>query len=75
MLAAGLPTSAMLADAAALGFGDVYRFALLIVVVAWGLGWTLRRLTPGAVAPEPGAVPPPAVAPLREREPVLAASR
>jgi EmrB/QacA subfamily drug resistance transporter len=71
-LAAGFPTSAMLADAAALAFGDVYRFALLIVVAAWGLGWTLRRLTPDAVAPAHAAAPPPTVASQQEREPVFA---
>jgi EmrB/QacA subfamily drug resistance transporter len=48
--AGGQPSPAMLADAAAFAFGDVYRTALMIVVVAWLLVWTLRRPQPaGAV--------------------------
>lgn len=64
--AAGAPTPALLADAAAFAFGDVYRAALVLIVLAWGLVWTLRRQEP--------AVPSPAVELRRqaEREPVLA---
>jgi EmrB/QacA subfamily drug resistance transporter len=64
--AAGTPTPALLADAAAFAFGDVYRAALVLIVLAWGLVWTLRRQEP--------AVPSPALERRRqaEREPVLA---
>jgi EmrB/QacA subfamily drug resistance transporter len=42
--AAGQPSPALLADAAAFAFGDVYRTALAVVIVAWCLVWTLRRV-------------------------------
>jgi hypothetical protein len=60
--AAGAPGPALLADAAAFAFGDVYRTALVLIVLAWGLAWTLRREGP--------AVPSHATAP--RREPALA---
>jgi EmrB/QacA subfamily drug resistance transporter len=44
----GTPTPELLADATAFAFGDVYRTALAIVVVAWCLVWTLRRSRPAA---------------------------
>ena len=43
LAAGGQPSPAMLADAAAFAFGDVYRTALVFVAVAWCLVWTLRR--------------------------------
>jgi hypothetical protein len=54
--AAGQPTPAALADAAAAAFGDVYLSALGLVVVAWFLAWTLRRHATAAppVAAAPG---------------------
>jgi EmrB/QacA subfamily drug resistance transporter len=63
---AGSPSPALLADAAAFAFGDVYRVALGIVVGAWFLVWTLRH-TPAAAEPRPVAHASPA-----EREPLLA---
>jgi hypothetical protein len=59
---AGAPGPALLADAAAFAFGDVYRAALTLIVLAWGLAWTLRREGP--------AIPSHASAP--RREPALA---
>ena len=47
----GAPTPAVLDNAMAFAFGDVYRTALLVVAVGWVLVWTLRR--PGS-ASEPG---------------------
>lgn len=55
---AAQPSQAMLTDAAAFAFGDVYRTALVVAVVAWLLVWTQRRIQPtgsGPVAREPGA--------------------
>jgi hypothetical protein len=49
--AGGSPESPALAEAAARAFGDVYRIAMVAVLVAWGLAWTLRR---PPVAPPPG---------------------
>jgi MFS family permease len=55
------------ADGMAFAFGDVYRGALVIVVVGWFLVWTLRRIPMTAEAPQP------AVGTQRaEREPALA---
>jgi EmrB/QacA subfamily drug resistance transporter len=48
--AGGQPSAAMLTDAAAFAFGDVYRTALVIATVAWVLVWTLRRVNPLANA-------------------------
>jgi hypothetical protein len=48
----GAPTPALLEDATAFAFGDVYRTALVVVAVGWGLVWTLRRPRSGS---EPGA--------------------
>jgi EmrB/QacA subfamily drug resistance transporter len=42
----GAPTPAMLADASAFAFGDVYRAALVVIVIGWCLVWTLRRAHP-----------------------------
>jgi EmrB/QacA subfamily drug resistance transporter len=70
--ASGQPSQAMLTDAAAFAFGDVYRTALVVAVVAWLLVWTLRRIQPtgsGPVAREPGASREPQR--YMEREPVL----
>jgi EmrB/QacA subfamily drug resistance transporter len=53
--AAGQPSPAMLADAAAWAFGDVFRVALGLALVAWALAWTLRRR---ATAAEPAMVRP-----------------
>jgi EmrB/QacA subfamily drug resistance transporter len=39
----GAPSPGLLADATAFAFGDVYRCALVLVVVGWCLVWTLRR--------------------------------
>jgi EmrB/QacA subfamily drug resistance transporter len=63
--AAGVPSSLLLADAAAFAFGDVYRAALVMVGAAWCLVWTLRRIQ--------SAVERPQAQPLRvQREPALA---
>jgi EmrB/QacA subfamily drug resistance transporter len=51
--AGGQPAPAMLADAAAFAFGDVYRTALAVAAMAWLLVWTLRRLQPAAPPPSP----------------------
>jgi EmrB/QacA subfamily drug resistance transporter len=67
----GAPSPALLADAAAFAFGDVYRTALMVVAVGWCLVWSLRR--PPAVAEpliaRPGS--PATEATYEEREPVL----
>ena len=39
-------TPALLADAVAFAFGDVYRVALVILAVGWCLVWSLRRAQP-----------------------------
>jgi EmrB/QacA subfamily drug resistance transporter len=64
---AGAPTPEMLADAAAQAFGDVYRVALVIIVVAFCLALTLRRVpaSGGGTATAPSQT--------MEREPVLVA--
>jgi EmrB/QacA subfamily drug resistance transporter len=61
--AAGQPTPAMLADAAAFGFGDVYRTALVGVVAGWFLAWSLRRPKAAAYAPAPASGAEPEAAP------------
>jgi hypothetical protein len=48
--AGGQPSPAMLTNAAAFAFGDVYRTALVVAGVAWLLVWTLRRVEPPAHA-------------------------
>jgi EmrB/QacA subfamily drug resistance transporter len=53
-------TPALLADAVAFAFGDVYRVALVILGVGWCLVWTLRRQRPSA-APEPMSFEPAAL--------------
>jgi hypothetical protein len=45
----GVPTPTLLADATAFAFGDIYRIALVVVIVGWSLVWTLRRPQPAAV--------------------------
>jgi EmrB/QacA subfamily drug resistance transporter len=55
--AAGQPTTAMLADAAAWAFGDVFRSAMLLAIVAWALAWTLRRRAPAVLVPSVRPVP------------------
>jgi EmrB/QacA subfamily drug resistance transporter len=49
--AGGQPSPAMLTDAAAFAFGDVYRTALAVACVAWLLIWTLRRIEPSHGGP------------------------
>jgi EmrB/QacA subfamily drug resistance transporter len=44
LAAGGFPTPALLADATAFAFDDVYRTALVMVVAAWCLAWTMRRI-------------------------------
>jgi hypothetical protein len=39
----GTLTPAVMADATAFAFGDIYRAALLVIAVGWLLVWTLRR--------------------------------
>ena len=46
----GAATPALLADATASAFGDVYRVALVILAVGWCLVWTLRRAQPDPMA-------------------------
>ena len=46
------PTPALLADATAFAFGDVYRAALLVVGLGWCLVWSLRRPQPAAAGAE-----------------------
>jgi MFS family permease len=46
--AGGAPSPSMLADASAFAFGDVYRTALVLIVIGWCLVWTLRRPQPAA---------------------------
>jgi EmrB/QacA subfamily drug resistance transporter len=53
LAAGGQPSPAMLSDAAAFAFGDVYRTALVVASVAWLLVWTLRRVQPSE--PDPGS--------------------
>jgi EmrB/QacA subfamily drug resistance transporter len=65
-VAAGQPSSSLMADAAALAFGDVYRTALVVVCAAWVLAWTLRR---PQLAPEPATA---SFDRIRDAEPVLA---
>jgi EmrB/QacA subfamily drug resistance transporter len=55
--AAGQPTPALLADASAWAFGDVFRSAMLLAVVAWGLAWTLRRRAPAVLVPSARPLP------------------
>jgi EmrB/QacA subfamily drug resistance transporter len=70
--AGGQPTPQALADAAAAGFGDVYRTALLVTVAAWLLAWTLRPVA-APRTPQGGPSSPNGKAPAAaEREPVLA---
>ena len=44
----GSPSPALLADATAFAFGDVYRTAMIVVAVGWCLVWTLRRAPPAS---------------------------
>ncbi|HEY3061329.1 MAG TPA: DHA2 family efflux MFS transporter permease subunit [Chloroflexota bacterium] len=64
--AAGQPSAAALADAAAWAFGDVFRAALVLAVIGWALAWTLRRPARPASAPsaehEPEPLPEPVLA-------------
>ncbi len=53
--AGGQPSAAMLTDAAAFAFGDVYRTALVVASLAWVLVWTLRRVQPASGPSGPGA--------------------
>src|SRR5712691_11020451 len=53
--AGGQPSAAMLTDAAAFAFGDVYRTALVVASVAWLLVWTLRRVQPAGGPSGPDA--------------------
>lgn len=70
--AGGNPGPAALADAAAMAFGDVYRVATGMVLIAWMLAWALRRNpAPAPSTGEPGAAGAPAPAAELEREPVL----
>jgi len=39
----GVLTPSLVADATAFAFGDVYRTALILIVVGWLLVWTLRQ--------------------------------
>jgi hypothetical protein len=69
----GAPTPALLADATAFAFGDVYRTALIVVAIGWCLVWTLRRPRPASepLAARQGSAR--AMEPAHEeREPVLA---
>jgi EmrB/QacA subfamily drug resistance transporter len=45
---AGAPSPALLADATAFAFGDVYRTAMIVIAVGWCLVWTLRRAQPAS---------------------------
>src|SRR5260370_42609558 len=72
--AGGQPSAAMLTDAAAFAFGDVYRTALVVASVAWVLVWTLRRVQPAGGPSGPGGNPAPNSRESevsRMREPVL----
>jgi MFS family permease len=72
LAADGAPSPALLADAMAFAFGDVYRTALMVVAVGWCLVWSLRR--PQAVAEPPirrSDSPSATEATYEEREPVL----
>jgi EmrB/QacA subfamily drug resistance transporter len=50
--AGGTPSGALLSDAMAFAFGDVYRAALIVVAVGWALVWTLRRAQPASAEVE-----------------------
>jgi hypothetical protein len=43
----GALTPALRTDASALAFGDVYRIALVVIIVGWCLVWTLRSSSAG----------------------------
>jgi EmrB/QacA subfamily drug resistance transporter len=69
----GAPTPALLADATAFAFGDVYRTALMVVAVGWCLVWTLRRPRAASEPLNAGHGSARATEPAyEEREPVLA---
>jgi EmrB/QacA subfamily drug resistance transporter len=75
LAAGGALSPALLADAMAFAFGDVYRTALIVVAVGWCLVWTLRR-PPAVPEPLPTRRHSPAATNARgtahaEREPVL----
>ena len=54
----GVSTPALLMDATAFAFGDVYRTALVVIAIGWCLVWTLRRAGPASAEVEhmPSAV-------------------
>src|ERR687885_159080 len=62
----GAPTPALLADATAFAFGDVYRTALMVVAVGWCLVWTLRRPRPASEPLAPRHDSPRAMEPAHE---------
>ena len=68
--AGGQPSQAMLTNAAAFAFGDVYRTALVVACVAWLLVWTLRRVEPSSPGGPPASPRPQTHA---AREPALVA--
>jgi hypothetical protein len=72
--AGGQATPQLVADASAAAFGDVYVVAMVVVAVAWALGWTLRRghVAAGAGPPQGGRPAPSAPTVESEREPVAA---
>jgi hypothetical protein len=72
--AGGQATPSILANAAALAFGDVYRTALVMAAVAWCLAWTLRPGKSAGPRSGRGAADPTHVDSHVEREPVLAIS-
>ncbi|MDQ3808927.1 MAG: DHA2 family efflux MFS transporter permease subunit [Chloroflexota bacterium] len=72
--AGGQPPPAMLADAAAWAFGDVFRVGLGLAVLAWCLSWTLRRGRPPLPGPGRAGEVSESETEAAEREPVLAAS-
>jgi hypothetical protein len=76
IVAGGPPTPALLENATAFAFGDVYRTALILVAVGWCLVWTLRRprtdVEPGPPSPTTRQDTPDQRSGYAEREPVLA---
>jgi MFS family permease len=66
--ASGVQTPALLQNATALAFGDVYRIALIVAALGWCLVWTLRQTRPAALESEVGR------GSSTEREPLLVGS-
>jgi hypothetical protein len=53
VVAGGNPSPALIENATAFAFGDVYRVAMLVALVGWCLVWTLRRSSSAASEPAP----------------------